>query len=532
MDSEQLVQQFKEKQQERVILEPYWKDAYDVTYPQKGQRFLSGGSDGYSEAISAKDDNAEIYDSLPRVAVRTLRASIHAALTPANTQWLGFNVPGVNQQDVPDEVKIYLNNAAKTIHTLVHSSNYDSINPEGLEDLVISGQYVLYVEKEFQGPYRFQLWNFDQCYFEDRSGDGTIDTIYRQVRLTAHQAQTRFGNKTPEHIKEILKDGHRNGEKHTFIHCIYPKEGDSPRGVYAEDMAYRSVYVCAKSMDIVSDSGYHEQPFVVPRWKLLPDTEYATGPLTDALPDIKTLFRIREMTLSSMEMNLGGIFVAPHRGMMTGKNFQLRTNVINYVTDPDKVKKLNSNVQFNEALALIAGLQQSIRDALMVGDLSPMEKDYATATEVVDRSQTLRMRLGPLYSRLQSEFLHPLVTRLWGLAFRDQTLGQPPEWLANIAIVPEYFSPLARAQRMEEVAAIEQFEAHLGQLQAMNMIVADEVYDTQSALQISAAARGVPPNLLRSKQQTAQIQAKKAQMAALASAGSPSGNPTSLPEVA
>ena len=40
-------------------------------------------------------------------------------------------------------------------------------------------------------------------------------------------------------------------------------------------------------MFVLREGGYHEFPVVVPRWRRLPGSAYALGPMSDALPDVK-----------------------------------------------------------------------------------------------------------------------------------------------------------------------------------------------------------------------------------------------------
>ena len=85
-----------------------------------------------------------------------------------------------------------------------------------------------------------------------------------------------------------------------------------------------------------------------------------------------------------------------------------------------------------------------------------------TATEVHVRVELIRQLLGPVYGRLQAEYLTPLVERCFGLCYRAGILGNAPPSLAGKSYSVKYVSPLARAQRLDEVQSIEAFYQDIG----------------------------------------------------------------------
>ena len=65
----------------------------------------------------------------------------------------------------------------------------------------------------------------------------------------------------------------------------------------------------------------------------------------------------------------------------------------------------------------------------MADQLPPIGTQQMTATEINTRVEIIRQQLGPLYGRLQSEFLMPLLDRCFGLALRSGVLPPPPREL-------------------------------------------------------------------------------------------------------
>jgi hypothetical protein len=85
-------------------------------------------------------------------------------------------------------------------------------------------------------------------------------------------------------------------------------------------------------------------------------------------------------------------------------------------------------------------LQAQIRKILMADQLQAQDGPAMTATEVHVRVNLIRQLLGPIYARLQAEYLQPLIERCFGLAYR----ASERMWAAGLAGV---FNPAAERNR-------------------------------------------------------------------------------------
>jgi hypothetical protein len=137
-----------------------------------------------------------------------------------------------------------------------------------------------------------------------------------------------------------------------------------------------------------------------------------------------------------------------------------------------------------------------------------------TAEEVRTRSQLIRQVLGPVFGRLQSEFLNPFIRRCFGLAYRAGELGPAPQSLSQFNFVPDYRSPLARAQKYDEVEAMDKFEARIGQASQLKPDLLD-IYDADKAYFKRAELLGLPVDLIREQKDVDLIRKNRDQQAAL-----------------
>ena len=79
-----------------------------------------------------------------------------------------------------------------------------------------------------------------------------------------------------------------------------------------------------------------------------------------------------------------------------------------------------------------------------------------TATEVAQRHEDKLAILGPVIENQNSEFLSPLIDRVYDIAEFKGLIPPPPEELEGQEIRIEYISLLASAQRMVGTQSIEQ----------------------------------------------------------------------------
>lgn len=497
---QEVAKQFEQLKNQRLPLEHYWKDAFRYTLPHRGQKFISGNNDPYSNAQSAKTDQATIYDTTAIDAVRLLASSTISSLTPTNSQWFTLNVPGIEPEQLDYESKQWLQATSKKLYRMIHTSNYNAAAFEFFQDMAIGGMDCLYVEKNERG-FKFEVWTLDSLFVADSTNAGRIDTVFRVFSLTANQASAMFGkNKLPDSIKALLGKPQADTEKCDYIHAIRPRKNGKPDAKLATEMEFESTYVHQKSATVVKESGYHEFPSIIPRWSLIPETPYALGPLNDCLPDVKTINRVREMMLSNAEMAIAGTFIAENDGVLNPKTTKIQPRSIIYANSVNSIKPLTTGGNFQIAEFEIQNLRAQIKSVMMADELSPIQKDYASATEVQARAQIIRQILGPVYARMQSEFLEPLLERTFKLAYRDGEFGQVPDLIAERGFIPEYTSPMAMALRESDIANIERFENSIAQTAQIFPELLD-LYDAEQSLRIKAALFGVPVETVRTPEQ-------------------------------
>jgi hypothetical protein len=482
--------------------EDVWRRCFRYTYPVRGSGF-------YGETMTAEQAQQErndLCDSTATEAVRNLASNIMSGLTPSNSLWFELDAGQESDQE-----RRWLDNAARFIWENIHASNFDADAYEGTIDGICAGWFVLFIDEKDEGGYSFAQWPIAECYLASTRTDGYNDTLYRAFKLTAEQAIAFYGkeNLSDDLVKTAEK---RPDDYFEFVQAIYPRGTYVVNAKSSKNMKFASCHVEVKSQKLVRESGYHEQPFVAPRWMKVPQSAYAMGPVSDALPDVATVNEMRRMELANLDMQLCGMYVAEDDGVLNPRTIKIGPRKIIVANSVESIKELKTSSNFDVAIVSEERIQAQIRKILLADQLQPQDGPAMTATEVHARIQMIRQLLGPIYGRLQAEYLQPLIDRCFGIALRAGVLGPVPESLANRDYTIKYTSPLARAQKLEEVAAIDQYVAGLVEVATatQDASVLDNV-DLDEAARYRGEALGVPSSVIPDRDAVAEKRAQRAE---------------------
>ncbi|EPY7158627.1 portal protein [Klebsiella pneumoniae] len=501
----------------RQVHESVWRECYDYTYPLRG----AGLSETVLDAQSAKSKVAKLLDGTATDSARMLASALMSGMTPANAQWLNLD-----SELLPDDAAAWLSTCATLVWENIHAANFDAEGYESNLDVVCAGWFVLYIDEDRdEGGLSFQQWPLAQSYVASTRRDGIVDTIYRCYQLTAAQAIKEFGEKN---VSEKIREAARKSpdDKFEFMHCIFPRETYVVNARLAKNLRFASYNIEVSGKRIVRESGYHEFPCCVPRWMKIPGTSYGIGPVYDALPDCKELNETKRMEKAAQDLAIAGMWIAEDDGVLNPRTVKVGPRRIIVANSTDSMKPLLTGADFNVAFSAEDRLQASIRKIMMADQLQPQDGPAMTATEVHVRVALIRQLLGPVYGRFQAEYLQPLVERCFGLAYRAGAFPPAPESLQNANFNVRYISPLARAQQLENVTAIERLGANVANLAQVAPEVTDLI-DADEATRVIADALGVPAKVIRTsdaveqlRQQRQQAQQQQAGQALMMQAGS------------
>lgn len=444
--AEKIVERLASLKSERTSLETVWKECFDYTYPIRASGLLGN----VYNAEQAKSKVAELLTTEGTRGARTIASIIVGGMTPSNAKWFDLTL-----DDAETEENEALTVASDVIFKKIHSSNYDSEAVESMLDNVICGQSATYIgENEDGSGYSFEQWNLADVYVASTRRDGAIDTVYHVYSMTAEQAVNEFGKAVSLRIQNDAEK--EPNTLYKFVHYISPRTNYIPGSPFSKEQPFLSIHICCDDKTILRESGYHEFPVCFPRWQKQKASCYGVGLVYDALPAIKELNELKRLEKFGIGMSTAGMYVAQDDGVMNPSMISIGPGKIVVAANVDSIKPLGAASNFNIAFSAEERLNAEIRETLMADQLPPVDSGVRTATEFHVRLQYLRQLLGPVFGRLNAEWLQVLIIRCFGIAFRNSWI-ELPESLTNRAYEVKYLSPLAQAQRENEIAAIERF---------------------------------------------------------------------------
>ena len=500
IDAQHVKRRLPQLKSARSIHEDVWASCYRVTFPQRAHG-LQGNQ--IFTAGQSQQEKARIYDSTAPNSCKVGVASTMGGMVPSNAVWFGLDVG-----DESDDERVWLDDAAQFMWGNIHASNFDAEAYDGLIDEWVAGWFVLYMDEHEGGGYYFECWPIGECYIASSRSGAVIDTIYREFVYSVSQAVAAYG-------LDNVSDGTRAkfmagqvDEKVTIVHAIEPRAVYQVGARLAKNKPFASCHIELESGALLRESGYDEFPCMVPRWMRLPGSAYATGPMSDALPDVNTLNEIIKFTLMGAETAIAPPLKAVDDGVINVRNLKIGPRKVIACADPDNIQPLLTGADVKAGMLTAEMLQSKIRQTLLADQLPPVEGQARTAYEWSVRVQALRAMLGPMFGRFNAEFLQAMIERAFGLMWRANIrsnfalVGRPPQSLLERNFTIRYLSPLARAQKLADVDAMDRYEATLAQEAAIDPSVLD-IYDLEEAARQRGRLLGVPHSLVRDKRGTA-----------------------------
>ena len=486
---------------DRSTWEDHWQEILDYVMPRKADiTFIRSRGEKRTEVL---------FDSTAITANNLLAASLQGTLTSPSLPWFSLKLRDDDANKVRD-IQIWLEDTARRMYAVFNESNFNTEVHEMYLDLCSIGTSAIFVEEAnegfLKGGLHFNTLHISE-YFIQENVKGTVDTLYRKYKMTARQAVQEFGEKNlGTKIKEALKA--KPDTQFNFIHAVEPTEDyERAIGKAKTKLPFHSCHVCFEDKMVVRTGGYNEFPYLVPRWSKATGEIFGRSPSYNALPDIKTLNKAVEIGLKAWAKAIDPPLLVTDDGVIG--RVRMTPAGITVVRSDTAIKPLQigSNWQITDLKE--NQLRTAIRQAYYSDQLQLQEGPQMTATEVQVRYELMQRLLGPTLGRFQTEFLNPLIERVFGIMMRSDALMPRPEAMSGLNMDIEYVGPLARSQRMEEAIAVERLYQLAMQVVQVDPTVMD-VIDHEQAIRMRATLLGVPKTVLRGEDEVAEIREQRA----------------------
>ncbi len=484
-------------QEKRSNWESHWQEVSDYMLPRKAEIT--------KQRARGDKRHTQIYDATAIHALELLAASLHGMLTSSANKWFSLRFKETELNDI-DEAKEWLENSTTRMYDAIGKSNFQQEIFECYFDLIAFGTACLMIEEDQEDTLLFSARHIKELYIQENK-KGFVDTIYRKFKMPAQAVIDKFG------IENVSKDTINTFKKAPFdeivlVHVARPRLDFDPKKKDKQNMPVQSIYFEFENGHIISIGGFKEMPYVVPRYLKASTEQYGRSPGMNALPDVKVLNKMVENSLKAAAKQIDPPLLVPDDGMLAP--IRMSPGSINFFRSGsrERIEPLQINANTNVSLNNENQRRDAIAKMFHVDQLLITENRNMTATEVLQRNEEKMRILGPVLGRLQSELLSPLIVRVFNMMLRNGLFTEAPDILSKQELKIEFVSPMALAQRSQELQSLMRGLEIFGSM-AQALPVMDYIDDNGMVKQIIEIL-GLPAKVIKSDAEVAQIREERA----------------------
>jgi len=426
-----------------------------------------------------------VYDSTGQDAYLKFISNLQSSLIPPGKKFMRLK-PGHEIKEGRGEAAQILEEVREIMFAGLFNSNFDTQAAEALGDLAI-GTGALRVDKGTpSNPFLFSAAPLSEIYVDEGS-NSRVDAVFRCFALPLRAVQDTWKDaKMPAEWVETMKEKPEKRVK--VVEAAIPmkvKVFSKALKKTVEVDGYKVLVFDKAGKNLLVERDQESNPWIIFRWSVRPGEVMGRGVCLNALADVKTINKTKELLLQSASMAVAGAYTVADDGIININNIRIRPGALIPVSaNPGGVSgptiaPLPRAGDINVAQLVLKDLKSSINSMMFADPLGPIDLPVKTATEVSFRQQELAKRIGSAFGRLQYEFITPLINRLLFILEDLDMIDLNQFRVDGRVIAIEHISPLSQAQDQEELIAIERYlalvvqtfgpEAALGMIKAEKM---------------------------------------------------------------
>jgi hypothetical protein len=462
--------------------------------------------------------NMVLFDATAPVAAGLLAAALQSLLTSPGDTWLRMR-PVSPQVNDDSEAKLWADGVVERVLATLYSDGVGFVTAEHemYLDVVTFGVACMNSEDDPATRVRVRAYPIRDIFYAENSR-GAPDTVYRRQKMTARQIEQDWPGKCSESVKAALESSPE--QMFDVVHAVYPRV-DAPKGIPAErltnrDMPFASVWFERAGAHLLSESGYHEQPYHVMRWGKAAGEIMGRGPGLTALPFIRALNAMVYTAMLASEKIANPPTMLPDDGLVGTVDTGPGGIVYYRVGSGDDIKQFPVEADLSGALALIERNTEAVKNTFLYYQMQPAVGGPQKTIPQVLLEQEEKMRaLGPAMGRMQTEYLTPFINRVFNILLRAGDIPPPPESIQGEEVMFEYSSPVSRSQKLNQARAFGQAVEYVAPVMQVDPSVRFN-FDSHKIVRDSQTIFGYPADYLRPE---ADVQASiKAEQDAIAQA--------------
>lgn len=503
-DVKRIVKRYKNLKSERGTWDSHWREIADLTYPRR--------SDFDTKRSPGEKRQTKVFDSTAIQANELLASGMVGLNINPASKWF---VPDTD--DMAEDAKMWLVKAGDIMLDEINTAKagfYTSAYEYFLEFGAFGTAAMAIMEASDGNGINCQSRALSEIVISE-GPEGLVDTIYRRFQWPAHRIFAKWGDKSGEQVLKAMQ-ADKPDTKFFIIHCIQPRSDRDKKKKTAVNLPFEETYVVEKDEHILEEGGFHEMPIPVGRFYKSPMETYGRSPAMTALPEIKMLNEVMKTTIKAAQKSVDPPLIMPNDGFLN----PLRTvpggiNVFDGSVN-DAIGQLPS-ANPNIGLDFVELLRDSIRSMFFVDQLQFAGGPQMTATEVLQRTEEKLRLMGPILGRVQTEFLGPVLDRIFGILLRQGKFGPTPESLPD-SFEFKYTSQVTQAQRQSEANGFLRGVEVISPLLQINPQLLTDNVDANKTIRDTFEMFGVSPDKFNPEKQVDVVQQQRAQIQQLSQA--------------
>ena len=525
-DKDPILQTFERTESDRKNWESLWQDIAELVLPRRD--FVTRRSQG-------TERHNRIFDATAQASNSMLAAGLQQFMVNPQSKWFQLRVPGIENEGEDRAAATWLGQARDLMLAEFNSpdANFYPTVHEGFMDVTAFGTMSFFVQAGEDGRPNFHSRPWPEAFIQENN-KGNIDTYFRKYNLSTRQAIQEFGAEALRQSRAMSRELDKGdlSKEHEFVQAVMPNTYfDATKHEISSNKPWLSVHILNESdKPRVKFSGFDQFPFIVSRWSKVTGETYGRSPAMQVLPDIRMLQEMSKTIIKSAQKVVDPPLQVPDDGFLNP--IRMHPGGLNYRRSgsQDQIEPIITGGRVDVGIDMIRDRQAAVQQAFMLdalqGILSRGNSSPLKATEVAARQQQALRQLAPVVSRLQNEFLGPLVDRVFAIMLKQGKLPEPPASLQGQELNVEFVSQAATAAQASDADNVLNWIQQVLPMVNLDPQAASNI-DVDKAVRKLAEMNNVPPELLTSPDQVDQIRQQatqneqQAQLAQLIKEGGP-----------
>jgi head-to-tail connecting protein len=492
------------------------KDPWLSLWQELAEIYLPGRAHFTSARHEGERDNEAVFDGTPRLAARGLAAAVDGLIKPKTSNWFE---PTVEDEDLSEQpnVKSWLEMVREKMWQVIYhkDSRFIQRSSEVDDALVVHGWGTLWIgENRARNGILFRAFHNKDVSI-DENADGMVDTVAVEEWLSPRQAIARFGE---EKVHKDIRDAagkETAANDFQFAQIVVPQSDRLADRIGPASMAFKSIVLDVKHEQVMNEGGFHEFPAAIPRWDTEPGQVYPRSPGMIALPDALTLQAIGKTLLVGGERAADPPIFVPSDSMISPiRTFPGGVSVYDMQALSDggiqnPFFPMPTSSQLPVGREMQGDYRFQVSRAFFADVLNLPIEGIRTATEVLERKEEFIRVLGPIFGRLETDYIGATAERVFAIMERAGAFPERPDELADIKIGFRFQSPLQQARKALDVAGLNRTLEVTAPLIDLMPELMDNL-DGDKVFRDSPQWSGIPSEWLRPEDEVEDIRAGRA----------------------